>query len=382
MEELKVRPEQKEEIISKLADKLEIKSTEDVVTFGIESQKKISDFSDKTLKSIKAKDLEDTGSLVADLLKELNTIDINKSNKGILGFFKKKMYDLKELKSQYESVSSNIDAIVRELEKHQIELTKDCKTMDELYNINENYFNEISLYIAVGEKKIKNLRENELKTLAEIAEKTNDPADVQRLKDMDNLVTRLEKKVYDLELTRTVSLQMAPQIRMIQNANSTMVDKLISTVNNTIPLWKSQMLIAIGTMHSKDAADTQRRTADVTNKLLRQNSENMKEAVIEIHEESERGIIDIETLRETNKNLIDSVAAVQEIQKAGRKNRENAKKEIETLQKELITKLKELTQEEVSDTVNRGKGVLQGEDLKEIKGSLNFDLEKELEDIK
>lgn len=224
MQELKVRPEQKEEVISKLADKLEIKSIEDVVTFGIESQKKISDFSDKTLKSIKAKDLEDTGSLVADLLKELNTIDINKNNKGILGFFRKKMYDLKELKNQYESVSSNIDKIVRELEKHQIELTKDCKTMDELYNINENYFNEISLYIAVGEKKIKNLRENELKTLAEIAEKTNDPADVQRLKDMDNLVTRLEKKVYDLELTRTVSLQMAPQIRMIQNANSTMVD--------------------------------------------------------------------------------------------------------------------------------------------------------------
>lgn len=380
MNAIELKQKEREEVVSKLADKLEIKNTEDIISFGLEAQKKISSFSDQTLKNIKAKELEETGKLVSELLSELNSLELGRPKRGILGFFRKKAFDLQELKSQYDSVSTNIKGIVNNIQQHQLKLTEDAKTLEDLYQVNKGYFQEICLYIAIGEKKAQKLRENDLKELAEIADRTKDPMDIQNLKDMDNLITRLDKKVYDLELTRTVSMQMAPQIRMIQNANNTMVEKLQSTVNNTIPLWKSQMLIAIGTMHSKDAAETQKLVSDMTNKLLVQNSESMKDTIVAIHEESERGIVDMETLRETNKNLIESIQAVQEIQKVGRENRIQAKKELESLQKELISKVKELAQSDINEKIERSKTVLKDSDIEQLKDSFNLD--KELEKLK
>ena len=380
MELTKLEEGKRKQIVSKLADKLEIKRSEDIITFGLEAQKKVSSFSDQTLKSIKAKELDETGKLVSELLTELNSLNMGTPKKGILGFLKKKAFDLKEMKSQYDSVSANINGIVVNLQNHQIKLKEDSSMLENLYNVNKEYFNEVCLYIAVGEKKIEDLKNNELKKLAEIADKTNDPVDIQNLKDMDNLITRLEKKVHDLELTRAVSLQMAPQIRMIQDANNTMVEKLQSTVNNTIPLWKSQMLIAIGTMHSQDAAQTQKLVSDMTNKLLLQNSENMKEAIVGIHEESERGIVDIETLRETNNNLIESIQAVQEIQRTGRENRLQAKKELESLQKEMISRIRELTQSDLNNRLERAKeDVFLVDGAEKLEPKLN--LEEEIAEI-
>lgn len=380
MDLVKIDPDRREEVVKRLADKLDIQKSEDVITFGLEAQKRVSSFSDQTLKSIKAKELDETGKLVSDLLNELNSLDMGGPKKGIFGFFRKKAFDLKTMKSQYESVSTNINGIVVNLQNHQVKLTEDSNMLEELYNVNKEYFNEICLYIAVGEKKIEDLRANDLKKLADIADETNDPVDIQNLKDMDNLISRLEKKVHDLELTRAVSLQMAPQIRMIQDANNTMVEKLQSTVNNTIPLWKSQMLIAIGTMHSQDAAQTQKLVSDMTNRLLLQNSENMKDAIITIHEESERGIVDIETLRETNRNLIESIQSVQEIQKVGRENRLQAKKELEGLQEEMLTRIRELTQEDVRDRIERGKvDISITSEAKELESK--FDLEEEIKKL-
>lgn len=356
-----------DELVAKLADKLEVKNAEDVVTFGIDAQRKVSSFSDTALQKIKTKDLDETGALITDLLKELNKM--GEEPKGFFGFFKRKVNDLKAMKTQYESINTNISAIVKNLEDHQVRLKGDMKVLDDLYNMNSNYLNELDLYIAVGEKKIDELKSNDLKQLAEIADKTKDMADAQKLKDMDNLIVRLEKRVYDLELTRTVAMQMAPQIKMIQNANSTMVEKLNSTITNTIPAWKTQILIAIGLNHLEKSEETSEIINRFTNKMMTVNSEKTKEASKKVQEQSESGLVDIETLKNTNRNIIETIQSVQEIQKVGRENRIAAKKELEMLNKELIDRLKELAVANVQEVIDRGK------EYKSITGDVNYEEE-------
>lgn len=356
-----------DELVAKLADKLEVKNAEDIVTFGVDAQRKVSSFSDTALQKIKTKDLDETGALITDLLKELNKM--GEEPKGFFGFFKRKVNDLKAMKTQYESINTNISAIVKNLEDHQVRLKGDMKVLDDLYNMNSNYLNELDLYIAVGEKKIDELKSNDLKQLAEIADKTKDMADAQKLKDMDNLIVRLEKRVYDLELTRTVAMQMAPQIKMIQNANSTMVEKLNSTITNTIPAWKTQILIAIGLNHLEKSEETSEIINRFTNKMMTVNSEKTKEASKKVQEQSESGLVDIETLKNTNRNIIETIQSVQEIQKVGRENRIAAKKELEMLNKELIDRLKELAVANVQEVINRGK------EYKSITGDVNYEEE-------
>ena len=359
--------ETNDELVAKLADKLEVKSAKDIVTFGVDAQKKVSNFSDTALQKIKTKDLDETGALITDLLKELNRM--GEEPKGFFGFFKRKVNDLKAMKTQYESINTNISAIVKNLEDHQVRLEGDMKVLDDLYDMNSNYLNELDLYIAVGEKKIDELKSNDLKQLAEIADKTKDMADAQKLKDIDNLIVRLEKRVYDLELTRTVALQMAPQIKMIQNANSTMVEKLNSTITNTIPAWKTQILIAIGLNHLEKSEETSEIINRFTNKMMTVNSEKTKEASKKVQEQSEAGLVDIETLKNTNRNIIETIQSVQEIQKVGRENRIAAKKELEILNKELVDRLKELAVANVQEVIDRGK------EYTPITGGVNYEEE-------
>ena len=342
MEEVELTEEEKK-MVADFASQIDITNTQMVLQYGAGCQKKIADFSESALGSVRTKDLGEVGDMLTSVLGELRAIGDEEESKGLFGFFKKGGDKLSAMKAKYDKAEANVDRIVEELEKHQITLLKDAAMLDKMYQLNLIYFKELSMYILAGKQKLKEALEVELPRLREKAEKSGLPEDTQAVRDFAEMCNRFEKKIYDLELTRTVALQMAPQIRLIQNNDTVMSDKIQSTLVNTIPLWKSQMVIAIGLSHATDAAKAQHQVSDMTNELLKKNAETLKVATIETARESERGIVDIETLQTTNQTLISTLDEVLKIQQEGRAKRASAEVELAKLESDMRKKLLELS---------------------------------------
>ncbi len=323
------------------ADQIDITDSNGVLNYGAGTQKKMAEFSERTLDSVRTKDMGEVGDVVTKLIGELRDFDVDEKEKGLKGLFKRGENKLINLKAQYSKVETNVDAIVQQLEKHQQTLLKDIAMLDNMYDLNLNYFKELTMYIIAGKKKLAAVRENELAAAQAKAERTGLAEDAQAAKDLAAMCDRFEKKLYDLELTRTIALQTAPQIRMIQSSDTMMAEKIQTTIVNTIPLWKSQMVIAIGVEHANQAAKAQREVSETTNELLRKNADKLKMATIEAAKESERGIVDIETLRHTNETLIATLDEVLTIQKEGKDKRIAAEAELADIEKTLKEKLLE-----------------------------------------
>ncbi len=303
------------------------------------TQKKMADFSEDALEKVRTKDLGEVGDLLENVVTELKNFDAEEERKGIMGFFKKGANKLEAMKNKYSKAEANVNKIVETLEKHQIQLMKDAAIMDKMYALNLNYFKELSMYILAGKKKLEEIRATELPQLMAKAQASGLPEDAQAAKDLDSLCERFEKKIHDLELTRMIAVQTAPQIRLVQGNDTLMAEKIQSTIVNTIPLWKSQMVIALGVAHSTEAAKAQREVTDMTNALLQKNAQTLKMATIEAAKESERGIVDIETLQKTNESLISTFDEVMNIQREGREKRRAAEAEMYRLEGELKQKL-------------------------------------------
>lgn len=342
MEEVELTEEEKK-MVADFASQIDITNTQMVLQYGASCQKKIADFSESALGSVRTKDLGEVGDMLTSVLGELRAIGDEEESKGLFGFFKKSGDKLSAMKAKYDKAEENVDRIAEELEKHQITLLKDAAMLDKMYQLNLIYFKELSMYILAGKQKLKEALEVELPRLREKAERSGLPEDTQAVRDFAEMCNRFEKKIYDLELTRTVALQMAPQIRLIQNNDTVMSDKIQSTLVNTIPLWKSQMVIAIGLSHATDAAKAQHQVSDMTNELLKKNAEALKVATIETARESERGIVDIETLQTTNQTLISTLDEVLKIQQEGRAKRASAEVELAKLESDMRKKLLELS---------------------------------------
>lgn len=329
--------------VDEFAEKIDIRDSGVILQFGSGAQKKMTTFSESALNSVRSKDLGEVGDMLSGLVAELKSFEISEEEKGgLFGFFKKQGNKLQALKARYSTAETNVNHIVKTLEGHQITLLKDIAMLDKMYEQNVLYFKELTMYILAGKKKLAEVEKVDLPALQEKAKNSNLPEDAQAANDLANLCDRFSKKLYDLELTRTISIQMAPQIRLIQNNDTLMSEKIQSTLVNTIPLWKSQMVLALGVAHSQQAAKAQREVTDMTNELLRKNSEQLKMATIETAKESERGIVDIETLQITNQNLIASLDEVVRIQTEGRQKRSEAEVELARIEGELKQKLLEL----------------------------------------
>ena len=325
--------------VEEFAKKIDVTNSKAVMTYGVGTQKKMADFSEKTLESVKTKDMGEVGDMVSGLVTQLKNFDVDENEKGIKGFFKKKGNQMQELKTKYTNVEKNVTAISNELEKHQVTLLKDVELLDRMYELNLIYFKELSMYILAGKKKLKEVRENELPKLQEKAAKSGLPEDAQAAKDLAEQCDRFEKKIHDLQLTRAVAMQTGPQIRMIQASDQMMAEKIQSTIVNTIPLWKNQMVIAIGIEHATQAAKSEREVNDMTNALLRKNAEKLKQATIESAKEAERGIVDIETLKHTNEMLITTMDEVLAIQTEGKQKRAAAEQDLAQIEAQLRQKL-------------------------------------------
>lgn len=334
---------EEQKMVDDFAAQIDLTNTQQVLQYGAGCQKKIADFSETALSSVRTKDMGEVGEMLTQVVAELKSIEDGEESKGFLGVFKKKANQLSNLKAKYDKAEVNVNKISEALENHQITLLKDVAMLDKMYELNLNYFKELSMYILAGKQKLKEAVEKELPALVEKAEKSKLPEDTQAARDFSEMCNRFEKKIHDLELTRMVSLQMAPQIRLIQNNDTVMSDKIQSTLVNTIPLWKSQMVIAIGLSHSTDAAKAQHEVSDMTNELLKRNAENLKTATVETARESERGIVDIETLQSTNQTLIGTLDEVLKIQEEGREKRRNAEAELQKIESEMREKLLELS---------------------------------------
>ena len=340
--EVKLSPEE-EKMVDEFASKIDISNSQAILSYGVGSQKKIADFSENALERVKTKDLGEIGDMLAGVVGEIRSLETEEDEKGIFGFFKKTSNKLANLKAKYDKVETNVNNIAKALEDHQVTLMKDVLMLDKMYELNMNYYKELSMYILAGKKRLEIANNVELPELIKKADESGLPEDTQKAKDFSQMINRFEKKIYDLELTKTVSLQMAPQIRLIQNNDSMMSDKIQSTIVNTIPLWKNQMVIAIGLKHSNDAAKAQKAVSDMTNELLKRNADALKTATIETAKESERGIIDIETLKNTNKTLISTFDEVIKIQDEGRQKRKEAEAELRNIENEMRTKLLEIS---------------------------------------
>ncbi len=325
--------------IDKFVDQIDISDSNVVLQYGAGAQKKMADFSDKALECVRTKDLGDTGDLLANVVTELKNFDADEEGGGIFGFFKKQKNKLELMKTRYDKAETNVNKICDTLEEHQVTLMKDSAMLDNMYELNLTYFKELTMYIIAGKKKLEQVRTVTLKELSEKASKTGAPEDVQAAKDCKDMCERFEKKLYDLELTRTVAMQTAPQIRLIQQNDVLMSEKIQSTLVNTIPLWKSQMTLALGIEHASQAAKAERAVNDMTNELLKKNAEKLKIASVEAAKESERGIVDIETLTKTNETLISTFDEVMQIQKDGHEKRVAAEQEMTRLESELKNKL-------------------------------------------
>ena len=340
--EVKLSPEE-EKMVDEFASKIDISNSQAILAYGVGSQKKIADFSENALERVKTKDLGEIGDMLAGVVGEIRSLETEEDEKGLFGFFKKTSNKLANLKAKYDKVETNVNNIAKALEDHQVTLMKDVLMLDKMYELNMNYYKELSMYILAGKKRLERANNVELPELIKKADESGLPEDTQKAKDFSQMINRFEKKIYDLELTKTVSLQMAPQIRLNQNNDSMMSDKIQSTIVNTIPLWKNQMVIAIGLKHSNDAAKAQKAVSDMTNELLKRNADALKTATIETAKESERGIIDIETLKNTNKTLISTFDEVIKIQDEGRQKRKEAEAELRNIENEMRTKLLEIS---------------------------------------
>lgn len=340
--EVRLTPEE-QKMVDDFAEKIDITNTQQVLQYGAGCQKKIADFSETALGNVRTKDMGEVGEMLTKVVSELRSIEDEDETKGFFGMFKKKANQLSDMKAKYDKAEVNVNKISSALEAHQVTLLKDVAMLDKMYELNLNYFKELSMYILAGKKKLKEAQEVRLPELVARAEQSKLPEDTQAARDYAEMCNRFEKKIYDLELTRTVSLQMAPQIRLIQNNDTVMSDKIQSTLVNTIPLWKSQMVIAIGLDHSTDAARAQREVSNMTNELLKKNAENLKVATVETARESERGIVDIETLKTTNQTLINTLDEVLKIQQEGREKRRSAEVELQKLENDMRDKLLELS---------------------------------------
>ena len=339
--EVVLTPEE-QKMINDFAKQIDLTNTQLILQYGAGSQKKIADFSETALNNVRTKDMGEIGQILTDVVTELKDFDVEEE-KGFFGFFKKNTNKLTTMKIKYDKAETNINKICKVMEQHQIILLKDVAMLDKMYELNLNYFKELSMYILAGKQKLQEAKTIELPTLLAKAEKSGLPEDMQKAKDFSEMCNRFEKKIYDLELSRTVSLQMAPQIRLIQNNDTIMADKIQSTLVNTIPLWKSQMVIAIGLHHATEAATAQREVSDMTNALLRKNAEQLKLATIETAKESERGIVDIETLQQTNQTLISTLDEVMKIQEDGRQKRKQAEIELQKIENEMRQKLLQMS---------------------------------------
>lgn len=331
--------EEERKIVDDFARQIDIRNSAAILQYGAGTQKKMADFSEDALEKVRTKDLGEVGDLLENVVTELKNFDAEEERKGIMGFFKKGANKLEAMKNKYSKAEANVNKIVETLEKHQIQLMKDAAIMDKMYALNLNYFKELSMYILAGKKKLEEIRSTELTQLMAKAQASGLPEDAQAAKDLDSLCERFEKKIHDLELTRMIAVQTAPQIRLVQGNDTLMAEKIQSTIVNTIPLWKSQMVIALGVAHSTEAAKAQREVTDMTNALLQKNAQTLKMATIEAAKESERGIVDIETLQKTNESLISTFDEVMNIQREGREKRRAAEAEMYRLEGELKQKL-------------------------------------------
>ena len=329
---------EEKQAVAEFASKIDITDSALILQYGAGTQKKMADFSENALENVRTKDMGEVGELLSGVVGELKKFGEEES-KGFLGIFRKTSNKLQVMKAKYAKAETNVNQICKVLESHQVQLMKDVALLDKMYELNLTYFKELSMYILAGKQKLAEVRENELKQLEEKAKSSGLPEDAQAAKDLDNMCNRFEKKIYDLELTRTISIQTAPQIRMVQSNDTMMVEKIQSTIVNTIPLWKSQMVLALGVEHSLQAAEAQREVTDMTNELLRKNAETLKQATIETAKESERGIVEIETLKATNEALITTLDEVVKIQQEGRQKRQAAEAEMLRLENDLKQKL-------------------------------------------
>lgn len=341
MEQTLLTPEE-QQMVDSFAQKIDIENTNQILQYGAGTQKKMADFSDAALENVRTQDLGEVGELITQVVGELRDFDATEEEKGFLGFFKKQGNKIENMKNRYAKAEVNVQKITTSLQDHQMRLMKDSAVLEKMYAQNLNYYKELTMYILAGKQKLQEVREGKLRDLEAKAAASGLPEDAQEAKDLDSKCNRFEKKLHDLELTRTISLQTAPQIRLVQNNDTLMVEKIQTTIVNTIPLWKSQMVLALGIAHSTEAAQAQRQVTDLTNELLKKNAQALHLASTETAKESERGIVDIETLKQTNQELISTLDDVMKIQKEGRIKRQQAEVEMRRMEDELKNKLLEI----------------------------------------
>ena len=340
--EVQLTPEE-QAMVDSFAEKIDITNSQQVLQYGSACQKKIGDFSEAALAKVSTKDLGEVGDMITNLIGELKSFDANEEQqKGILGFFKKKGNELDNLKTKYNKAETNVENIQSMLEGHQVQLLKDIAMLDKMYELNMAYFKELSMYILAGRKKLQQVRENDLAAAEAKAKASGLPEDAQAARDLADQCDRFEKKLYDLELTRNISIQMGPQIRLIQSNDTMMAEKIQTTIVNTIPLWKNQMVLALGMAHSQQAMQAERAVTDATNELLRKNAATLKQGTIDIAKESERGVVDIETLQQTNRDLISTLDELNKIRADGKAKRAAAEQELGRIEGELKQKLLEI----------------------------------------
>ena len=340
-EEVPVLTPEEQKMVNDFAAKIDIENTNQILQYGAGTQKKMADFSDTALENVKTQDLGEIGELISNVVGELKDFDVQDEGK-FFGFFRKQTSKIENLKNKYDKAQANVEKITDSLQQHQVRLMKDSAMLDKMYEQNLNYFKELTMYILAGKKKLEETRNGKLAEMKNKAALSGLPEDAQAARDLDEKCSRFEKKLHDLELTRTIAMQTAPQIRLIQNNDTVMVEKIQTTIVNTIPLWKSQMVLALGIAHSAEAAQAQRQVTDITNELLRKNAETLHMATIETAKESERGIVDLETLQKTNADLIQTLDDVMRIQMEGRQKRQAAEMEMHRMEEELKRKLLEI----------------------------------------
>lgn len=340
-EEVPVLTPEEQKMVNDFAAKIDIENTNQILQYGAGTQKKMADFSDTALENVKTQDLGEIGELISNVVGELKDFDVQEEGK-FFGFFRKQTSKIENLKNKYDKAQANVEKITDSLQQHQVRLMKDSAMLDKMYEQNLNYFKELTMYILAGKKKLEETRNGKLAEMKNKAALSGLPEDAQAARDLDEKCSRFEKKLHDLELTRTIAMQTAPQIRLIQNNDTVMVEKIQTTIVNTIPLWKSQMVLALGIAHSAEAAQAQRQVTDITNELLRKNAETLHMATVETAKESERGIVDLETLQKTNADLIQTLDDVMRIQMEGRQKRQAAEMEMHRMEEELKKKLLEI----------------------------------------
>lgn len=333
-----VLTEEERRMVDTFAGQIDLTNSAMVLQYGAGTQKKMADFSESALENVRSKDLGEVGDLLTGVVTELKSFD-EEEEKGLFGIFKKASNKIESMKAKYAKAEANVNEIVKVLEKHQVQLMKDTALLDKMYELNLTYFKELSMYILAGKKKLEEVRGTQLAELTQKAQLSGLPEDAQAARDLESMCLRFEKKIHDLELTRMISIQTAPQIRLVQNNDTQMVEKIQSTIVNTIPLWKSQMVLALGVEHSAQAVEAQRKVTDMTNELLKKNAEKLKMATVETAKASERGIVDIETLKTTNESLISTLDEVMNIQREGREKRQAAEAELRNMEAELKNKL-------------------------------------------